>query len=161
MVTLYESYIPNLATGLAETAVHHAPPGFLEPLFLFTEDPNLNTSPKPPVMGDPHALTILARVLRDTELVSIPKDWKETTLYSGTVKKYAKEIATHVKGWNMILENLGTDGRRNLRKSSGRLLYFMVLLDGQMGGIKKQVLLPISSCRSWSQSYRLKLMDVS
>ena len=69
---------------------------------MFTEDSNVNTSPKPhPTKGDPHALTVLARVLRDPELVPIPEYWKVHTVYPRTIKKYSKEIAAHVNEWNI------------------------------------------------------------
>jgi len=69
---------------------------------LLTDDSNANTSPKPrPEMGSPHALTILARVLRDTELAPLPECWKVNKVYPMTIKKYAKEIAAHVNGWNI------------------------------------------------------------
>jgi len=64
----------------------------------------MNTSPKPharPAMGDPHALTILAQVLRDLELLPLPKDQEVYTVYPRTIKKYGKEIAAHVNEWNI------------------------------------------------------------
>ena len=121
---------PNSVTGLAETAVHHSDPGFLEPLFLFTEDSNANTLPNPsPAMGDPHALTILARVLRDPELVPIPEYWKAQTVYPRTIKKYAKEIAAHVNGWNIDPEQLEHEWEKKLEE----IVWTVVVLYGVAG----------------------------
>ena len=114
----------NSATGLAGTAVHHSPP-----LFLFTEDSNTNLSPKPhPAIGGPHALTILARVLCDTKFVPLP-DHRKTNVYPETSKKYGKEIAAHVDGWNIDPRQL----EHGWEKKVEEIVWTVVVLYGVAG----------------------------
>ena len=78
-------------------------------------------------MGDPHALTILARVLRDPELLPIPEE--AYTIYPRTIKKYGKEIAAHVNEWNIDPGQLENGWEKKLEE----IIWTVVVLYG-VGG---------------------------
>ena len=95
----------------------------------------MDTSPKPrPAMGDPHALTILARVLRDPDLLPMSKDQEVYTVYPRTIKKYGKEIAAHVNGWNIDPSQLEHGWERKLEE----IVWTVVVLYGVGGWGNKE-----------------------
>jgi hypothetical protein len=149
------AHLPIGSVGLAQVAVHPSIPGLLEPLLLF-EDPlddqlskitlgsalkqsleadALSTSPVTqitsglPVKDDPHALTILARVLRDPKFCPSPVD-REDTGYIKTVTRYSKDIASYVNAWHIDPAILADDG---WEKKVEELVWTVVVLYGIAG----------------------------
>jgi len=148
----------NWTVGLAQVAVHRPVPGLLEPLLLFVDslsdkmsEISLGSTPSKdaaPVetrvlptatvdqtvsatskKDDPHALTILARILRDPKFHPPPANRNDSG-YDKTIKKHSSAIALYVNAWNIdpaILEDGGWE------KKVEEIVWTVVVLYGIAG----------------------------
>lgn len=136
-------------------AVHHSVPGLLEPLLLFEDSPidklseislGSTLSKVAPLVeakalssmtagqtvskkDDPHALTILARILRDPKFRPSPVDRNDSG-YDKTIDRHSEAIAFYVNAWNIdpaILEDGGWE------KKVEEIIWTVVVLYGIAG----------------------------
>ena len=82
--------------------------------------------------GNIHALTILARIMRDSQLdpPSTPTDERE--IYNATIKKNGNGIAEHVRAWTINVAKLG-EGDEELNRKIEEVAWVICIVYG-IGG---------------------------
>ena len=114
--------------GLAQTAVHRVSADLFGPLKLFETDQVVNEKTEENI----HALSILARIMHDSQLVPPSAPSNETEIYNDTIEEYGNGIAEHVRAWTINVSKL-SEGDEELNRKIEEVAWVICTLYG-VGG---------------------------
>ena len=101
--------------------------GTVTPSFLEASSFLLNSE------EDVHALSILARIMHDSQFDPASTSNDETEIYNSTIEKYGNGIAKHVRAWTINVSKLSEGDSEELNRKIEEVVWVICTLYG-IGG---------------------------